>query len=924
VRFGGKTWCSPSPTPACRVLAKTSPTPACQVLANYSAVVESSVQRRKSMSKKLFCMLATNPVLTENQVASLLMSATRVNNPQSSSRESLFSHYEVRGLTALACAVLAASAALLFLTAAGAAEPLLVTIMAVLAMLGAFFLFGLASGHIRIGSRFPEQDIARLVTDDAQEAMQLMRPDGGLSWCNKTGARLLGGAPLLEVADIETALGGTPAVSEAMFRLMRAAEAGQSHKEVVPAHLSSDALGPHGDVKWAEVSVSPFTFPGDGGATEEPQVLWRIRDVTGEQAVQEQALSSLHATLAGYNSVPVGLATVHADGALGHVNHTLSTWLGFGEPAELLSRGLKLSDLVTADGAELLIGLTRQEGKEASSCEFDLVREDGCLLPVRIIAQPAADGAGGLILAAVERDTDDLEDADPEIAGTRFQRFFRSAPLGIATIGRDGQIISANTSFSRMIVDGTAKAKPALEILSRSVDADTRAAIAAGLDKVIEGKGNIQPVEIMVGPKGEYTRRLYMSPLTHARNAPEAAIIYLIDVTEQKALEARYAQSQKMEAVGKLAGFVAHDFNNMLTAIIGFSDFLLQTHRPGDPAHSDIINIKSSANRAAGLVGKLLALARQQTLLVEPLQLGEVMTDLAPLLKRSIGERIELKIHSGRDLWFVKTDKLQLEQAIINLAVNARDAMPEGGRLSIRTRNVTERESQKLSPSGMEPGEYVMIEVEDSGSGMSPEVLENIFEPFFTTKAPGKGTGLGLATVYGIVKQTGGFIYPESTVGKGTTFRIYLPHHHLDEKDEAAIAERVEATEKVKKVDLTGHGRVLLVEDEDVVRSFAVRALKRQGYEVLEASDGLDALEVMKECNGEVDIVVSDVVMPGMDGPTMLKELRKTNPDLKIIFVSGYPNEAFQQALGEETFAFLPKPFSLPQLAAKVKEQLGR
>ena len=851
------------------------------------------------------------------------MSWIRVNQLQSSAGETMFSHYEMRGLTALACAVMAASAAVLFLTAAGAAEPLLITIMAVLAMLGAFFLFGLAAGHIRIGSRFPEQDIARLVTEGSQEAMQLMRPDGSLSWCNKTGSHLLGGAPLLEVSDIETALGSTPVVSEAMFRLMRAAEAGQPHQEVVPARLASDALGPRDEVKWTQLSVVPFTFPDEIGVEKEPLVLWRIRDVTADHALQEQALSDLHATLAGYNSVPVGLASVRADGTLSHLNHTLSTWLGFSEPANLLSRGLKLSDLVTSDGAELLIGMAHQEGEEASSCEFDLVREDGCLLPVRIIAHPTPDGSSGVILAAVERDTDEIEEADSEIAGARFQRFFRSAPLGIATIGRDGRIVSANTSFSRMIVDGSANAKPALDILARSVDADTRAAIAAGLEKVAEGKGNVQPVEITAGPKDEYTRRLYMSPLTHARNAPEAAIIYLIDVTEQKALEARYAQSQKMEAVGKLAGFVAHDFNNMLTAIIGFSDFLLQSHRPGDPAHSDIINIKSSANRAAGLVGKLLALARQQTLLVEPLQLGEVMTDLAPLLKRSIGERIELKIRSGRDLWFVKTDKLQLEQAIINLAVNARDAMSEGGRLSIRTRNVTERETQKLAPSGMQPGEYVQIEVEDSGSGMTPEVLEKIFEPFFTTKAPGKGTGLGLATVYGIVKQTGGFIYPESTLGKGTAFRIYLPRHHLDEKDEAAIAERVEATEKVKKVDLTGHGRVLLVEDEDMVRSFAVRALKRQGYEVLEACDGLDALEVMKECNGEVDIVVSDVVMPGMDGPTMLKELRKSNPDLKIIFVSGYPNEAFQQALGEETFAFLPKPFSLPQLAAKVKEQLG-
>jgi len=882
-------------------------------------------EMRKSMSKKLLWMPVDKPFRFKNHVASLAMSASKINHLHALTGDALVSLYETRGLMALIAAVIAASAALLSLISAESTEPLLLTLMAVLAMLGVFFLFGLAAGHIRVGARLPGPDIAGYITDGSSEVTQLMRPDGSLVWSNKAGARLLGGAPVAEVSDIEMALGGTPAVSEAMFRLMRAAEAGQAHYEMIPVHLASDALGPRQTIGWARISVSPFSFPNGISSETGPLVLWRIGDVTAERAMQQQALSGLHKTIAGYDAVPVGLAHIQEDGALSHINRTLSTWLGFSDPAAAVSRGLKLSDLVTSDGAELLMAMGRNGEAAAPNCELDLIREDGCLVPVRIIAQTAPGTTGGLILAAVERETDELEEADVEIASARFQRFFRSAPLGIATIGRDGRIVSANTAFSRMIVDGTgAKAKPALDILSRSVDADTRAAIAAGLEKAAAGQGNVQPVEIGAGSKGEYTRRLYMSPLTHARNAPEAAILYLIDVTEQKALEARYAQSQKMEAVGKLAGFVAHDFNNMLTAIIGFSDFLLQTHRPGDPAHSDIVNIKSSANRAAGLVAKLLALARQQTLLVEPLQLGEVMGDLAPLLKRSIGERIELKVQSGRDLWFCRTDKLQLEQAIINLAVNAKDAMPDGGRLSIRTRNVAERETQKLAKEGMQPGEYVLIEIEDSGTGIPPEVLEKIFEPFFTTKAPGKGTGLGLATVYGIVKQTGGFIYPESAIGKGTTFRIYLPRYHLDEKDEATIADRAQASAEVQKVDLTGTGKVLLVEDEDVVRSFAVRALKRQGYEVLEASDGLEALEVMKECNGEVDIVVSDVVMPGMDGPTMLKELRKTNPDLKIIFVSGYPNEAFQQALGEETFAFLPKPFSLPQLAAKVKEQLRR
>ncbi len=382
------------------------------------------------------------------------------------------------------------------------------------------------------------------------------------------------------------------------------------------------------------------------------------------------------------------------------------------------------------------------------------------------------------------------------------------------------------------------------------------------------------------------------------------------------------AQSQKMQAVGQLAGGIAHDFNNMLTAIIGFSDFLLMNHRPTDPAFQDIMNIKQNANRAAGLVRQLLAFSRQQTLRPQVLQLGDVLSELSILLGRLLGENVELTLDQASDLWTVKADLHQFEQVIINLAVNARDAMPNGGKLAIRTANVSEPQSRELGLSHVPPGEYVMIEVRDSGCGMSEEVKQKIFEPFFSTKEIGRGTGLGLSTVYGIVKQTGGYIFADSEEGDGTTMRVYLPRYHesaAEVDQEPAKLDR--KPEKPK--DLTGRGTVLLVEDEDAVRSFAARALGQRGYQVLEASTGAEALEVFEGHDGEVDLVVSDVVMPEMDGPTLMKELRRDYPEIKIIFMSGYAEDAFRRNLDEkEDFMFLQKPFDLKQLAAAVKSAL--
>jgi two-component system cell cycle sensor histidine kinase/response regulator CckA len=289
-------------------------------------------------------------------------------------------------------------------------------------------------------------------------------------------------------------------------------------------------------------------------------------------------------------------------------------------------------------------------------------------------------------------------------------------------------------------------------------------------------------------------------------------------------------------------------------------------------------------------------------------------------LGRLLGEKVGLRVVHGRDVGLVKIDVNQFEQVIVNLAVNARDAMPNGGTLTVRTANVTVEESRKINPDQMPPGEYVLCELEDTGTGMPAEILEKIYEPFFSTKEVGKGTGLGLSTVYGIVKQTGGFIFCQSELGKGTTFRIYLPRHYREPAKEEG---ETRLDKQVKKQDLTGKGTVLLVEDEDAVRAFASRALASRGYKVLEADSGEMALRLFGENHDTIDLVLSDVVMPEMDGPTLLKELRKRGAKTKIVFISGYAEDAFEKNLeGQTDFAFLPKPFTLKQLAEAVKQAM--
>jgi two-component system cell cycle sensor histidine kinase/response regulator CckA len=396
------------------------------------------------------------------------------------------------------------------------------------------------------------------------------------------------------------------------------------------------------------------------------------------------------------------------------------------------------------------------------------------------------------------------------------------------------------------------------------------------------------------------------------------AILYLIDVSEQKALETKFAQSQKMQAVGQLAGGVAHDFNNLLTVIIGNCEFLLMRHQAGDPSFKEIHEVHQNALRAATLVGQLLAFSRKQTLQPKVLNLQDVVGELALMLRRLLREGVDLKLEHGNNVWPVNADETQISNAIINLVVNARDAMPKGGTVTISTANETVAQAAALGTAIMPAGDYVCISVSDTGIGIPKEHMGKIFDPFFTTKPVGQGTGLGLATVYGIVKQTGGFITVDSEVGKGTSFHIYLPRHRGE-----AIAQANES-ERVAPRDITGQDTILLVEDEEAVRSFAARALKLRGYNVLEASGGEEALEIVKSSTSTIHLLVTDVVMPNMDGPTLVRAVKRLRPDMAVIFMSGYAEEAFRRNDEKaEDLHFLPKPFGLKQLAAKVKDVLS-
>lgn len=495
------------------------------------------------------------------------------------------------------------------------------------------------------------------------------------------------------------------------------------------------------------------------------------------------------------------------------------------------------------------------------------------------------------------------------------------APIGMARIDQRGRIHEHNRFFSEFLANDEGMDASVGRALADLVSADHSAGVASAIERMRSNAGAAgqeETLEVAFGVEESTFASLILRPDPRRGIDPKAFVVaYAIDVTERRLLETQFAQSQKMQAVGQLAGGVAHDFNNLLTAMTGFCDLLLQRHGPGDQSFADVMQIKQNTNRAANLVRQLLAFSRQQTLIARVIDLTEVLADLSHLLRRLIGENVNFELVHGRDLRPVKVDPGQLEQVLINLVVNARDAMPLGGTIALHTGNTTTVKPLRQGDEVVPPGDYVLIEVVDTGSGIPPELLARIFEPFFTTKEVGQGTGLGLSTAFGIIKQFGGYVFVDSTPDVGTTFSIYLPAWDgpidaVDASGEMGIDQ-----------DLTGSGTVLLVEDEDPVRLFAARALRSKGYTVIEAHSGEAALELLEREAPALDLMVTDVVMPGVDGPTLVKTVREALPNLPVVCISGYSEDALRQRIADtKGMAFLPKPFSLKQLAQAVKQAM--
>ena len=482
-------------------------------------------------------------------------------------------------------------------------------------------------------------------------------------------------------------------------------------------------------------------------------------------------------------------------------------------------------------------------------------------------------------------------------------------PLGLAMADRDGRLLFANPAFMRA---AGRENEPHPVYPTDLVVQEDKGPLSDAIRRFAQGPASAGDIAVRLRSQPEEPVSL---SLAGVRGLGEASVLLgLTDSSEETRLKQQVAQATKMQAVGQLAGGVAHDFNNVLTAILGTCDLMLLRHTPGDSDYDDIQQIRANSNRAASLTRQLLAFSRQQTLRPEVLQLPDVVSDVSHLLKRLIGEKIQLVVTHDRDLGAVRADPGQLEQVIVNLAVNARDAILSkgegGGKVTLATRKITAADVRALGSAIMPQADYTCLIVEDTGTGIAPEHLGKIFEPFFTTKETGKGTGLGLSTVYGVVKQSGGVIFADSERGRGTRFSVYLPVHHGT--GEAPRAAKAEAPR-----EWAGGGRVLLVEDEDMVRAVASRALTRAGYTVTTASDGDEGLEIIER--GEAfDLVVSDVVMPVMDGPTMAREIRKTHADLPVLFMSGYAEEQLRKEIDMANVGFLPKPFTVQQITDKV------
>lgn len=814
----------------------------------------------------------------------------------------------------LLLAVAAATVAIVWPSAVGATGPILLIAMAAGGMV--FLLWVLRGAGRRLGL-FPERG-------SAAEAATPSKPR--FPWIEALDEAVLiadrGGAPvaanecykaLMDMAitrpgddtgavSVDRLFGASPGISAPVYRLAKAARAGEARREILPPI----ALGSDGVPAQYEVGVSVLP---------RARVLWRLRRIAGtEEATGAADLKSLYV-----EDAPLGFFVTRPDGSISYANAWVRELLGLSDSLD----SVRADDIMRPEFVKLL-SRDRKSGAPGRA-EIMLRARDGVEVPVtaittwtgkgvsahgRIVILPNAQTFGSDRLTATSASRPPRMDHDP---------MFDDAPFGAVRLQGDSVesavILDANRALMGL---SEGKAAPGGRFADLFVAGDGAEALSKALLDAID-----KPVGLQMA--GEDTRHVNVFVTLDPQGHPSVA--YVIDMTEQKQLEMRLAQGEKMQAIGQLAGGVAHDFNNVLTGIMLNTDTLVTRHPVGDPSYQNLKSIHEFSVRARDLVRMLLAYARQQTFKSEVMNVTDFLSEFSILLRQILDERIELDMKHGRDLPAIRADKNQLETAIINLATNARDAMLKhnpGGKLIIRTRSATAQEAHQQGFGFVEQGEYMLIEVQDTGHGIPASEMDKIFQPFFTTKEVGVGTGLGLSTVYGIIKQSGGYICPISEVGKGTTFQIYLPALSAEELPEEAPEQLVEAPVASQPVDMSGRGRILLVEDEDGVRGIAASLLKSRGYDVEQACDGEEALSILEDAPGSFDLIISDVVMPGMDGPTLMREAREYLGDARIIFISGYAERDIAKQLDENRqVSFLPKPFTVKVLAERVKQELG-
>ena len=819
----------------------------------------------------------------------------------------------------LLLSIAAASVSLVRPHASGATGSILLITMA---SGGLVFLLWTVRGAGRFIGLFPERGAAASIANaaaprfpwiDALEEAVLVTDLGGApvaanaAYDELSALALITGPSESGPVTVDRLFGASPGLAAPVYRLSKSAKAATRRRELLPPV----ALGPEQVPAQFEVSVSPLP---------RGRVLWRIRRIVGQiEATGAADLKSLYV-----EDAPMGFCAVRPDGTITYANGFLREMLGLPETA----KNIRLDDMMRPEFVKLL-GRDRKTGAPGRT-DIQLRARDGVELPVQAITTWSGRGAeasGRIVflpspqLLNGDGDRFSLQGASRPLRGDG-DPMFDDAPFGAVRLDGDRVDGAIILDANRALMELTGgRATPGSRFADLFISEDDGAGgAAAALVQAVD-----KPVALKLAGAESEEKTKHANVFVTLNSAGRPSVAYVVDISEHRQLEQRLAHGEKMRAIGNIAGRIAHEINNMLQVTMGNYEELMNRHPVGDPSYDELKAIHEATVRSRDLVRGLLAYAREQTFKREVFNTTDFLTEFTILLRGVIDESITLQVNHGRDVPWIRADKSQLETAIINLVTNARDAMLShkgGGKLTIRTSRSTGREAQAKGFKYVEDGDYLLIEVEDTGGGIPKELQERIFQPFFTTKEKGNGTGLGLATVFGIIKQSGGYIEPVSSPGKGTNFHVYLPALAASEIPQAT--DLVAATQEAPRpVDLSGRGRILVIEDEAGVRKLAVSVLRSRGYEVEEAEDGEEALDIINAKPGGFDLVISDVVMPGMNGPTLIKQARDKLGHARVIFISGYAEQELAKQLDDRAVSFLPKPFSVRQLSELVKREIG-